>query len=454
MLSNKLYINIVIRVLLIALLSILLGFFVFRMSSVRLSILCSLAIIIVTVNLILFLNKTNRNIRFFFDSVKNDDSNLSFSLDNKSGNLMELHRSMNNVNLQIQNLKIENRQQEQFFRKILELLGTAIITYDSKGFIHHANSAAKRLLSVETLTHISQIERLDRKLYTVVKNIEEDEKQLVPFSTKHGEINLLLKSTSSGSDMEKLTILSVQDIKTELDEKELDAWMKLIRVLMHEIMNSITPITSLSESLQKIYRKEAHTVTPGEISSSNIDITLRGLEAIREQGKGLMHFVESFRRLTSIPKPEMRQFSIMQLFNRVEVLIEPLEKSPGISVEFNRQLPDIKIYADENLVSQVLINLIKNAVEANENNPKASIRISAGISDDKSPEICVSDNGPGIREDNIENIFVPFFTTREKGSGIGLSLSRQIMGLHGGSLTVRSVPGRETIFCMKFRSRQ
>jgi nitrogen fixation/metabolism regulation signal transduction histidine kinase len=454
MLSKKLYINIVIRVLLIALLSVLLGFIVFRLASVRLSIICSLAIIIVTVNLILFLNKTNRNIRFFFDSVKNDDSNLSFSLDNKSGNLKELHRSMNNVNLQIQNLKIENRQQEHFFRKILELLGTAIITYDAKGFIHHANSAAKRLLSVETLTHISQIERLDRKLYTVVKNIEDDEKQLVPFSTKHGEINLLLKSTSSGSDIEKLIILSIQDIKNELDEKELDAWMKLIRVLMHEIMNSITPITSLSESLQKIFRKEEHIVTSEEISSSNIDTTLRGLEAIREQGKGLMHFVDSFRRLTSIPKPVMRQFSIMHLFNRVEVLIGPLEKSPGISIEFNRQLPEIKINADENLVSQVLINLIKNAIEANENNPKASIRINASISDDKSPEICVSDNGPGIREENIENIFVPFFTTREKGSGIGLSLSRQIMGLHGGSLTVRSVPGKETIFCMKFRSRQ
>ncbi len=453
MLSKNLYINILTRVIVITALSVLLGFLIFRLSSVRLSVLCSLVILVLTVNLILYLNKTNRNIRYFFDSVRNDDSNLSFSLDNMKGNLKELHRSMNRVNQQIRDLKIENRQQEQFFYKILELLATAIIIYDGKGFIHHANSAAKKLFASEALTHISQIGRLDPKLHLIVSNLKPSEKHLVEVSTRSGEINLLLKSTSSGSGRDQLTILSVQDIKNELDEKELDAWMKLIRVLMHEIMNSITPITSLSESLQKIYRKEDHKAIPAEVRNSDIDITLRGLEAIREQGKGLMHFVESFRKLSSIPRPEMNTFSISQLFGRVEILVDPIPRGRGTKIRFSDPSPHISIHADENLISQVLINLIKNAVESNENNHSGLINVSAGISIDNSPEICVSDNGPGIREENIENIFVPFFTTRTSGSGIGLSVSRQIMGMHGGSLTVRSVPGKETIFCMRFKNR-
>jgi two-component system nitrogen regulation sensor histidine kinase NtrY len=453
MLSKRLYINIVIRVLLIVLLSVLLGFLIFEESSVRLSLVCSIFILILTVNLITFLNQTNRNIRFFFDSVKNDDSNLSFPLDNKTGNLKELNRSMNNVNQQIQNLKIENKQQEHFFRKILELLATAIITFDPKGFIHHANSAAKKLLSVETLTHISQLDRLDKKLFSTVSSIKPNEKHLIAVNTKQGEINLLLKSTSSGSGGDELTILSIQDIKNELDEKELDAWMKLIRVLMHEIMNSITPITSLSDSLQKIYRIDTRIKSPDEVTDSNIEVTLRGLEAIREQGKGLMHFVESFRKLSIIPKPEMKLFRISQLLERVEALVVPIGKAGNTEIVFEIQSHDYELYADENQIAQVLINLIKNAVEANEKNPDCRIRIRAGITNDNIPEICVSDNGPGIKNENLENIFVPFFTTREKGSGIGLSLSRQIMGMHSGSLTVRSTPGIETIFCMRFRSR-
>jgi two-component system, NtrC family, nitrogen regulation sensor histidine kinase NtrY len=453
MLSKNIYISILIGVVLIVLLSILLGFLIFKVSSIRLSVVCSVLILIVTVNLITFLNRTNRNLRFFFDSVKNDDSSLSFSLDKKSGNLKELHRSMNNVNQQIQNLKIENKQQEQFFQKILELLATAIITYDQKGFVHNANSAAKKLLSVDTLTHISQLERLDKKLFTTVSSINPNEKHLVAVNTKQGEINLLLKSTSSGSGSDQLTILSIQDIKNELDEKELDAWMKLIRVLMHEIMNSITPITSLSESLQKIYRTDTRPKNHEEITDSNIEVTLRGLEAIREQGKGLMHFVDSFRKLSIIPKPEMKLFRVSQLFERVEALVAPFGKNENTKIIFEAQTADYELYADENQISQVLINLIKNAVEANEDNPECSIRVRAGVTNENSPEICVADNGPGIKEENLENIFVPFFTTREKGSGIGLSLSRQIMGMHGGSLTVRSAPGIETIFCMRFRNR-
>jgi two-component system nitrogen regulation sensor histidine kinase NtrY len=241
MISKRLHINIIIRVSLIVALTLLLGYLVFNAHSVRFSIICSLTIIILTVSLITYLNRTNRNIRFFFDSVKNDDSNLTFPVDNKSGSLRELHQSMNNVNQQIQNLKIENQQQEQYFQKILELLATGIITYDNKGFIHHANSAAKKLLTLEILTHLQQIERVDINLLRTVHNLKPYERHLIAVNTEQGEIQLLLKSTTFGTSGNELTILSIQDIKHELDEKEVESWMRLIRVLMHEIMNSITP---------------------------------------------------------------------------------------------------------------------------------------------------------------------------------------------------------------------
>ena len=450
MISKKLYINIIIRVSLIVAFTMLLGWLVFKEQPIRFSIICTLTLIILTVSLITYLNRTNRNIRLFFDSVKNDDSNLTFPVDNKSGSLKELHESMNNVNLQIQKLKIENRQQEQYFKEILELLATGIITYDSKGFIHHANSSARKFLALEVLTHLQQIDRIDANLLKTILNLKPFERQLVAVNTKQGEIQLLLKSTAFGTSGNELTILSIQDIKHELDEKEVDAWMRLIRVLMHEIMNSITPITSLSESLSKIFSEGDKQINPEEVTDKKIATTLQGLNVIKEQGKGLMSFVESYRKLTQIPKPVMKVFKVSELFSRVRILTGSLDKGGKAAIAFTIKDPDLEIFADENLISLVLINLIKNALEANEKNPDCQISVKAGVDLNDHKEICVYDNGPGIRKEHLEEIFIPFFTTREKGSGIGLSVSRQIMAAHGGTLKVHSIQNKETVFCMSF----
>lgn len=451
MISRNLYINIIIRVLAIAVLSVLLGYAIFSARSFRLSVICTLAIIMVTSGLAAYLNRTNRNIRFFFDSVVDDDSNLNFHVGNKSGIVRELHQSMNNFNRQLQTLKLEIRKQEHYFSRILEHLATGIITYDEKGFVHHANTAARRLLSIEVLTHLRQVERIDAKLYRTILNIKPQERKLVPINTGQGEVQLLLKSTSFGSEEDEVTILSIQDIKHELDEKEVDSWIRLIRVLMHEIMNSITPITSLSESLTKVFRKGEAPIKAGEVSDKTISTALQGLNVIVEQGKGLSAFVESYRKLTRIPRPEMRLFKVSDLFDRVRILSDSLEKGQGTKISFEHKDPGLGIFGDENLISLVLLNLIKNAIEACEKNPACSIRIISRRGYNLKPEICVIDDGPGISMENLEEIFIPFFTTKEKGSGIGLTISKQIMGAHGGSLKVISQPGTETIFCMSFQ---
>jgi Signal transduction histidine kinase involved in nitrogen fixation and metabolism regulation len=270
--------------------------------------------------------------------------------------------------------------------------------------------------------------------------------------SEKGEIQLSIKASALKTRDEEFIIVSIQDIKNELDEKEVDSWMKLIRVLMHEIMNSITPITSLSESLLGIYNHEGMPAQPHEITEKNISTTLQGLNVIREQGKGLMSFVESYRKLTRIPQPERKLFKVSNLFTRIQILFNSLDNSDKIKLTIDLKEPELELFADENQTSLVLINLLKNAIEANADNHAGTISVSAGKDPENNPEICVTDNGPGIPLNQIDEIFVPFFTTRKEGSGIGLSISKQIMRLHGGNLKVRSLPGKETIFCMSFRS--
>jgi signal transduction histidine kinase len=163
-----------------------------------------------------------------------------------------------------------------------------------------------------------------------------------------------------------------------------------------------------------------------------------------------MSFVESYRKLTRIPEPEKKLFRVADLMNRVQVLYDSLGDMGRIKLSFAVKPPDLEIFADQNMISQVLLNLVRNALEANESNPDAKILLVAGLDSSRQPEICVIDNGPGIPEDNLDKIFVPFFTTRQNGSGIGLSISKQIMRAHGGNLKVRSVPGKETVFCLSF----
>jgi len=450
MISRNFYFQIVFRVVLIVLPSMAAGWLIASEQSLTLILLCFFFVVIVIINLIKYLNSTNRKISYFLESVQNEDSTLSFPTNITDKPIREIYQGLNKVNKQIQQLKIEGRQQEHYFQTLLEHVATGIVTFNSKGFVLHANSAAKKMFGIEILTHINQLERVNRNLFQAIKNIQPFEQKLVSVTTERGIIQLSLKSTSFKAKDNELILLSVQDIRNELDEKELDSWMKLIRVLMHEIMNSIAPITSLSESLSKFFTLDGRPVLPQEVDEKTIQTTIRGLDVIKEQGNGLMLFVESYRKLTRLPKPDKKLFKIEDLLNRIRVLYFSLGNSDKVKLTVTANPPEMELFADENLISQVLLNLMKNALEAIANHQEGRIHVFAGYSSNNYPEICVTDNGPGIPNEILEQIFVPFFTTRENGSGIGLSLSRQIMRLHGGSLQVRSVPNKETVFCMQF----
>ncbi len=450
MIGKNLYIQVIFRIVAIVLLSLVAGWLMFSEQSYSLVFLCFMAIVFVSVSLINYLNSTNRKISYFLESVQNEDSTLSFPTNIPDKPVREIYQGLNKVNHQIQQLKIESRQQEQYFQTLLEHVATGIVTFNANGFVLHANSAARKMLGTDVLTHLNQLERVNRNLFHAIRSIGPFEQKLVSVTTERGVVQLSLKSTSFKVKDNELVLLSIQDIRNELDEKELDSWMKLIRVLMHEIMNSIAPITSLSESLCQFYTIDGRQALPEEITEATIQSTLRGLSVIKEQGSGLMLFVESYRKLTRLPKPDRKIFKVEELVTRIQVLYTSLENSEKVKLTISINPPDMELYADENLISQVLINLTKNALQANEANPDGKIQIVAGFNADERPQIRVVDNGPGIPDEILEQVFVPFFTTRENGSGIGLSLSRQIMRLHGGSLQVRSIPGKETVFSMIF----
>jgi len=452
MISRNLYFQLVFRAMLLVLIALTAGLCVALKGSVTIVVLLLLIETVVVFNLVHYLNSTNRKLSYFLESIENEDSTLLFATNEQNQTIRELYQSLNKVNRQIQQVKIESRQQEQYFQTLLEQVSTGIVTYNPNGFVLHANRAAKKMLGLNVLTHINQLDRVNSHLFQTVRSIKPFEQKLISITNDRGTVQLLLKAANFKAKENELILLSLQDIRNELDEKELDSWMKLIRVLMHEMMNSIAPITSLSESLCKFFTVDGRLVRPEEVTESTIQNTFKGLNVIQEQGNGLMQFVESYRKLSGLPKPIKKIFRLEELFGRIKILYASLAHSNSMTLSVKLNTPDMELFADENLIAQVLVNLLKNAIQANEKIPKGTILLTARLNADQLPEIRLTDHGPGIPAEILDQIFVPFFTTRENGSGIGLSLSRQIMQLHGGSLRVQSIPGKETSFSMIFAS--
>ncbi len=446
MISKNLYSQLWLRVLTIVVAALFTGWSAFEKNWPMVSVLLLVVIAVLTVNLIGFLNKTNRRLSYFFEAIQNDDLTLVFPEEEAVKSIRELGKSMNGVNEKLKAIQSELHEQERYYKTILEQLSIGILTFNDSGTIFLANSAARKLLRHEHLTHIQQLSRIDKKLYSSLKTLQPGGQNLVSFGGPAGVVQLSLKSTLFKTSHENLQLVAVHDIKNELETKELESWMKLIRVLTHEIMNSIAPVTSLSRSLLKYYDKMEGGI-PSEKIVSN---TIKGLKVINERGNGLINFVESYRQLTRLPKPDKKAVPLNHLFESIITLTNALPEKADIVVDYEVNPVEMEILADEKQISQVLINLIKNAMEAMTNDTIGRIKLKAGINNDGRPRLWVIDNGAGIPEDILDQIFVPFFTTKETGSGIGLSLSRQIMQLHGGSLKIMSTPGRSTSAVLTF----
>jgi two-component system nitrogen regulation sensor histidine kinase NtrY len=407
------------------------------------SIIPILVVALFVYRIIKLYNTTPEKIAYFLNAVENEDSMLHFPEKTLHKANAEMNKSLNRVNKLIQEVKIRNREQEQYYSLMLEQVATGIVVVNENGNVMQANSAAKNLLNYQSFNHIEQLKRIDTNLFNTFYRLKNGEThQFLKLTYKNNITHLSLRATSFLSHGDNLRIISVHDISNELDAKELESWQKLIRVLSHEIMNSITPITSLSETLLNYF------IPPEKpLDKKTVANTVKGLEVINERGTGLIRFVESYRKLTRLSKPVLKHVNLRNLIEHLLLLLENEADFQRIQFNVETETPDIGIKADEAQLSQVLINLIKNAMYAVKDITEPRISVRAHYSQNGRCEIQVIDNGPGIPPEIMEQIFIPFFTTKENGSGIGLSLSRQIMKNHGGSIEAVSSPG-STVFTL------
>ena len=382
-------------------------------------------------------NRVPEKISYFFNAIENEDSTLLFSEDIQHKATKELNMSLNRVNRLIQEVKLRNREQEQYYSMLLEQVVTGIVVVNENGNILQANSSAKELLNYQSLTHIEQLKRVDENLHLAFLRLrQESAHQFVKVVHRNTVTQLSLQATTFKDHEKILRIISIHDISNELDAKEIESWQKLIRELTHEIMNSITPITSLSETLLKYYIPSGKPIDEKTVAN-----TVKGLEVINERGVGLIRFVESYRKLTKLSQPILKPIVLKNFIEHLLLLLESEPNFHRISFHVETGTPDLQVEADEAQLSQVFINIVKNAIQAVENVAEPHITIRTRSIENGRNEIQVIDNGPGIPAEIMEQIFIPFFTTKENGSGIGLSLSRQIMKNHGGNIDVVSSPG-------------
>lgn len=388
-------------------------------------------------------NSVNRKIAYFFEAMENDDYSINFIEHKGTSSEMFLSYILNKMKSIIQKTRIESQQKEKFYELILESINSGIVVLNSKGFVVRTNAAALKLLGLGVFTHIRQLDRVDPALTVLFDNVKSGDKKTFSLTMERGTVQLSIKATELWLDKEAVRLVVVHDINNEMDEKEIESWIKLIRVLSHEIMNSIAPITSLSDTLLTLY--EDAGVADRDIRNNAIN----GLHVISETSKGLVSFVESYRKFTRIPTPEKELFNVSEFIQRIVILCSAENNFKSVKIDMTQVPEDLKLYADSNLLGQVVINIVKNAIQALQGRENACIEIAATKTEEERTIFTIKDNGPGIPQELMKQIFVPFFTTKEQGSGIGLSIARQIMRAHDGSIRVHSVPNKETRFTIE-----
>ena len=453
MVLNKFFINVLIRITLIALSCVASGIILQHLDRGYYFTLAGIIFLIVLQTWLMVnqVNKTNADLEKFFSSVQDHDTSVRFSENAMNSSFKKLHDRMNSLNTIIQNVKIENERTSHFLQSVVDHVDIGLLSFDMNGTIGIYNRIAKRYLNVQQPWQLSSFKTINDEMFKIINTIKPGQEILHKMNIDNLLQSILIKATELKYESNVIKLVSFQDITNELDKKELDSWQRLVRVLTHEIMNSISPITSLTSVISGYFKKKDDEIpVPLEkIDRQIVTKTLSGLNTIEETGKGLLDFVDKYRSLTSLPKPNLSKFTIDSLFRKCRLLMES-NIPDNIKIIASVYPEDIVLVADYAQVEQVLINLIKNASEALSNKNNGTIHLKA-FHGDGGILIQVEDNGIGISGDIIEDIFVPFYTTKENGSGIGLSLSKQIMQNHYGTISVNSAPDKGSKFTLKFQ---
>lgn len=394
-------------------------------------------------------NKIHEYLTLFLRIVKESHDSYSMPARGTDYIFAELSLYFREISEVIKEAKIEKENQYHYLQYVIEHVVIGLLAFDEKDKVELFNNAGKKLLGLPNLLNIKTLDATHEGFYQTLKDLSPGEQKSLVVNINNELLHLSLKCAQFKMWDKKIKLVSFQNIKTELDEKELDSWQKLIRILNHEIMNSITPITTLTASIKKTLLRDTSELDLSDSRAEVIEETVKGLSIIENRGKGLIDFVNKYRNLSKAMKPNIEKINVVELLYGVEKLMQPDMEKSKIELTLETSSENIIILADRKLIEQVVINLLKNSIQALQRKREKHIRIRAEL-EESHTVIKVTDNGKGIQKEELDNIFVPFYTTKEQGSGIGLSLSRQIMRLHKGSISVNSLPGEFTTFTLTF----
>jgi two-component system, NtrC family, nitrogen regulation sensor histidine kinase NtrY len=390
-----------------------------------------------------YVTSFNRKFVRFLESVRYSDFTIKFRSDNALGDTFhELNQQFNEVLMAFRQARAEKEANLHYLNTIVQHIGTGLITFDADGKVNLVNSAALRMLEIYRLRQLSDLQETHPRLYNLLSQLETGVREL--YQTPNDQ-PLAIQATAIQMRGSWVRIVALQNIGTELQQKEVEAWQNLTRVLRHEIMNSMTPIVSLVGTMRLIVDEDIEKTTTNQEA---VDDLKEALQTLEKRSQGMMKFVNAYRDFTTLPKPSMRSIPVQELIHEVLQLLQADLTRAGILWKSEVTPDDLTLVGDFDQLQQVLINLIKNALEAVHDQSHALIEIQSYMTDNQKVSISIRDNGYGIEPEALEKIFIPFYTTKKTGSGIGLSLSRQILQQHNGNLIVSSEVGNGTVFSL------
>jgi two-component system, NtrC family, nitrogen regulation sensor histidine kinase NtrY len=412
-------------------------------------ILAGLIVILQMIDFYRFNKKAQDEVEQFVEAIHYRDFSRNFDVKHAPLEIQPLRKGFNEINTTFKVISREKEMQYQYLQRILELVDTGILSFETTtGDIGWMNESLKKMLSIPYLRTIHSLEKREPVLYKELLVLRSGEHKIVPLTRDNNMAKILLSATAFQTENKIYKLIAFQNVSEALDETEAEAWKKLLSVMTHEIMNSVAPISSLAETLKKQLDKSMDE-TEEERQSSFEDLVL-GVETIQRRSEGLLKFAQTYRNLNKITRPNLRKVYVRDLFENLNALMAPTLEQKNIELEVILKDPELMLEVDSNLIEQVLINLLVNAMEALKDRPDARITLSAATLSNGRQMLKIADNGTGIAEELLDKIFIPFFSTKKSGSGIGLSLCKQIMMLHKGNIQVHSVEGEGTAFMLTF----
>ncbi len=451
MVFKRFRIQVLLRLLLLALSFFLLFYLIDKTRYNVTPVILIIMVIIQVIFLIRYVERTNTRLSQFLQSIRHSDFSSSFSDKGLGKSFEDLNNSFTEVIEEFKKHRSEKEEHFNYLQTVVQHVSMGIIAYKRDGKVDIFNHAVKRLLKIRNVRFISELGKVKEELPEILLKLRAGDRTLIRLFIEDELLQISAYATEFRMRGEDYTLVSLQDISSELDEKEIESWQKLIRVLTHEITNSITPISSLAATVREMLLEEGDKKPVlKSLDTEDLEGVQEAMNTIQNRSQGLLNFVEVYRNLTRIPKPNFRYFKVTEIFKRSERLLRPKMDELGIQCTHKVFPPDLMITADPDLVDQVVINLILNAMDAVKGKEDGQINILATVNSYNRVVIDFKDNGSGIKPDILDKIFMPFFTSKKHGSGIGLSLSRQIMSLHKGSISVKSKPDEGTVITLTF----